>query len=195
MKRFVLVVFVLMMSLGFASVSYAALIQYNSDIVLDDNGTPSLSDDLFFYRDLSRFSSMSYSDQLTSIGLLDTELSGVGPWANAWRLASVSDMSNLFDDFVTVPDVFLPSFGSGYTGRFEDTPGAGAHYAYEVLVTGSSPPITKEIYEVSDSSAYPLMGAWAVASYSGLPVSEPGSLMLMVAGLAAIGFVRRKRHI
>lgn len=189
MKQITTTICVLILLLGNVVTSSASLIQYSTDVVLDDQGTSVLTDDLYFYRDLSRFSDLTYTEQLASITLLASELDGFGPWAN-WHLASVTEMSNVFSDFVSVPDVFLASSGSSFTGRFEDSPGAGAHYAYEVYVTGGSPPITHEIYEVSDSSAYPLMGAWAVAGYRPLPVPEPLALLLLVAGFAVIGFIK-----
>lgn len=193
MKLIINVVCVLALFIGYAGTSNATLIQYSPDAVLDDQGTSDLSDDLYFYRDLSRFSDMTYTEQLASISLLNSELDGAGPWAN-WHLAGVAEMSNVFSDFVSVPDVFLPSFGSSYTGRFEDTPGAGAHYAYEVYVTGGSPPITHEIYEVSDSSAYPLMGAWAVAGYRPFPVPESSGWLLFIAGLVGLRFIKRRKE-
>lgn len=195
MKRLLFVMCASLLWLGFTTSSSATLLVQSPQIVVDDQGTASLTDDLYFYRDLSRFSDKSYAQQLASIALLNTELSGLGPWADNWHLASSSEMSNLFSDFVSVPNVFLPSFGTtNYVGRFEDTPGPGAHYVYEVLI-GSSPPISHEIYEVSDASAYPLLGAWATANYRGMPVPEPYSFALMVLGIAAISFTRTGRWV
>lgn len=189
MKQVLRLFSVLLIALLYSGQAPASLLQYNSQVVLDDRGTASESDDLFFFRDLSRFSDMTYAEQLTSVGLLNSELAGLGPWAANWHLANPDEMTNLFDDFVTVPDVFLPSYGTGYVGRYEEIPGPDGHLAYEVYV-GGSPPVTHELYEVLDSSAYPLLGAWAVANYRA-PVPEAATVYLLLIGLLSLLLIRR----
>jgi len=172
------------------NLSHGGVIQLGSNIVQEDRGTAELSDDLFFYRDLSRFSSMNYNEQLASIDLLNSELAGLGVWSNSWRLASSSEMSKLYDAFVDIPNVFLPTVSDVFAGRIEASPGVGAHYAYEVLVSTGFPPVSHEIHEVDDAALYPLMGAWAVASYG--PVPEPSAWVFLALGLSSIVLLRRK---
>jgi len=136
---------------------------------------------------------MTYANQLASVNLLNTELSGATPWLDNWHMATTAEMANLFADFVTIPDVFLPSYGSdSYVGRYGQTGAPGEHMVYEVLVSSSFPPITHDQYDVPDSSAYPLLGAWAVANYNPRPIPAPPTVLLV--GVGILGFATIKRR-
>ena len=192
MKRISILFCAMVMSFIYVGHVNATLIQYSPLVVQDDRGTVSALDDLFFFRDLSRFSDMDYAAQLASISLLNTELDGLGPWGNNWHLASGDEMSNLFSDFVSVPDVFLNSGGAdSYIGRYEEIPLPDKHLVYEVLVTGGFPPITHELYGALDSSASPTLGAWAVANYRG-EVPEGSALYLFAIGFFGLIAIRRR---
>jgi hypothetical protein len=192
LSKFILFVFFSsVLFLGISGIANATLLVYSSDVVVDDQGTATLTDDLFFFRDLSRFSDMTYAEQLSSIALLNSELAGAGPWNNDWHLATTSEMSGLFADPLGITNVFLPSSGSDYfAGRYEqavikDVP---EHMWYEVILTGSSPPVYTEQDSIPDSSDYD--GAWAVASYNSVP--EPSTFLLMLTGL--LGMACRQRR-
>jgi hypothetical protein len=167
----------------------AALLVFSSDVVVDNRGTAALTDDLFFYRDLSRFSDMTYAEQLVSIDALNTELNGAGPWNNNWHLATSSEMSGLFADSLGVTGVFLPSVGSDYfAGRYEvavikDEP---EHMWYEVILMSGGVTYTEQD-SIPDSSDYD--GAWAVATYR---VPEPSTLLLVITSLAGMIWQQRR---
>ena len=179
-------------SLFVCSSAHATLSQYSTQIVVDDQGTSALTDDLFFYRDLSRFSDMTYMEQVTETDLLNTELSGSGPWLDNWHLATSAEMANLFADFISVPDVFLPSYGTdSYVGRYGQTGAPSEHMVYEVIESSGFPPITHEKYDKLDSSSYPLLGAWAVATYNPRQVPEPMPLILLGMGILALAAAKK----
>ncbi len=155
---------------------------------------------LYFYRDLTRFTNMTYAELLTEIATLNTELSGAGPWQDNWHLALPAEMGSgvgPFDAYIQVPDVFVPTSvldrSTGYKGRSDEIPGGPpGHLVFEVPVSqGSSPPITKESFESSDSTSSSSLGAWVVASQ--IPV--PGSMPLGVLGPGLIGRLAGRRRL
>lgn len=189
-RSYAFLIFLLSVS-GVSGIANAGLSVFGPQIVLDDNGTPGQSDDLYFFRDLSRFGDMTYVEQLASIDLLNVELSGAGPWQNDWHLAGAAEMRAVLTDYWTeVPDVFLPSYGTDFVGRYDYVYPPSGHHAYEVIVTGGSPPLSHDIYGVSDTSDYPLLGAWAVAT----PVPSPSSAALLLLGVSIVGWGKRRRH-
>jgi len=166
-----MIVLISLLLISISSTAHAGLYQYSSQIVIDDRDTANLMDDLIFYRDLSRFSDMTYAEQLVSIDALNTEISGAGPWQDNWHLATSAEMQGVsIDDWVNVPNVFLPSDGVDlYAGRYESIGAPGTHMVFEVYPSGS-PPWSKNSYGMPDTSSDPTKGAWAVANYQPMPV-------------------------
>ena len=189
MKKAKIRVLLLVLFVSLSGIARADLSQYSVQIVLDDRGTASLSDDLFFYRDLSRFSDMTYAQQLLSIDALNTELSGAGPWQDNWHLATSAEMQGVsIDHWVDVPNVFLPSDGANlFAGRYDSTGAPGTHMVFEVYPFGS-PPWAKNSYAMPDDSSDPTKGAWAVTNY----VPVPGAFLLGMLGLSVAGVKLRK---
>jgi hypothetical protein len=182
-------VLLLVLVVSVSGIAHADISQYSSQIVLDNRGTASLSDDLFFFRDLSRFSDMTYAEQLVSINALNTELSGAGPWLDNWHLATPAEMQGVsIDHWVDVPDVFLPSDGVDlFAGRYEDIGAPDTHMVFEVYPFGT-PPWAKNSYSMPDGSSDSTKGAWAVANY----VPAPGAFLLGMLGLSVAGLKLRK---
>ncbi len=176
----------------------ATLSVFNSQIVLDDRDTPGTDDDLYFFRDLTRFANMTYAEQLASIDALNTELSGAGPWQDNWHLALPWEMGSgvgIFDKYTDVPGLFTPTDvferSTGYRGRYEETASPGTHHVFEVWTyLDGYPPITKEIYYMFDTNGQGVEGAWAVASR----IPAPGSMLLGALGLGMIGRLTRGRR-
>lgn len=152
----------------------AGLTAYDANVVRYDRNNVDPTDDLFFYRDLSRFYNMTYDAQITSILLLNTELAGVGnPWANDWRLANGADLAELRaggGGWIDVLSVFNPGGSTILKGRTNvPAPPDPAHVVWEVY-SSDSPPFSQEQYAKDDADMFPTIGAWAVASYEEKPL-------------------------
>ncbi len=211
MKTMFHVLFSMVIVMGIAGFAHADLSIFDSHTILDDRGTVGdVTDDLFIYRNLPRFLDMTYAQQLASIGLLNTELDGFGPWQNNWHLAGLDEMQGLFDHMMLAVDadrtfaapVYVSSFPTYYySGRYEvavnkdNPPGQSGttpgHMWFEVYGDGvSSPKWSKEQDSVYDSSLYD--GAWAVANRTVVPV--PSAMLLGILGLSCSGWCIRRKH-
>ena len=179
---------ILLVSLG--GVTYADLSAYSTDIVRDDRGTAGdTTDDLYFYRHLTAFTSLNYAGQIAAIPSLSTVLPGTGPW----RMATSADMAGLFADPTGVMTWFYPTGTIGtppdeinyWKARYDQTGAQGEHMIYEL----DDSPWTDQ-YDKLDTYADPTLSAWAVTEV----VPVPGAFLLGVIGLSVVG-AKLKKHV
>lgn len=186
--------------------SHAALVTNTNDDYtwLYDGVVFDTTNELYWYQNLSDFTSKTYDEQINTISGLNSSGSAfnfddIGDWA----MADYNEMDSLWQYTGNeIASAFIPSNTNNtveyYVGRFdlESASTTDSHqfllinyysninYVYEKYALGDT-------HSVFDSNSDAYLGAWVVASAQ--PVPEPTTMLLFGTGIAGLAGYRRKK--
>jgi len=141
----------------------------------------------YWYYDITRFSDMTYNEQVAEIATLSME-----GFTGTWQMATYAEMLGLWENSaqaifssfaLTMDDDQVAQW---YTlGRYEERPNGGAHYFAQVELT---PELTYEksvlnyLDIVQDDEDFEVLGAWVV--FQGNPPARAATTVSSILGNA-----------
>lgn len=151
------------------------------------------------------FLNMTFSQ---TVNMIDSMNTSVFAGSSDWQLGSYSDLSNLFDQVVSIGDArlfgntLLPSSASsdqGINGRYDLISVANTHKGAVWSFQSSLPDASNEFLNKTlsgpnylDEYAFENVGAWVSSASTPVPVPEPTAMLLLVAGLIGLAGLNRK---
>ena len=124
---------------GFPVPTNAIFIDLGNGISQDDRGTATVADDNYWIQDLNRFVGLTYDEQISTIGNLDSQgLSNL----TEWHMATYSDIMTIWNNYslLELMDVFVPSTDNS-DGHMDETPLDYKHWKgrYDRVLTTADP--------------------------------------------------------
>ncbi|CAB1082108.1 hypothetical protein D1AOALGA4SA_9746 [Olavius algarvensis Delta 1 endosymbiont] len=146
--------------------------------------------------DLTIFSSLDYGGVNDKIGELNSDEYG---GADSWELASLEQIEVLFNSIETLDDadLFDATSISGddriWYGR-STTEVSGGNARRSPIIEYSNGILEKDsTLFVPDFADAPILGAWVkTTDYPSSPVPEPTSILLLVPGMMALAWFRKR---